>query len=152
MPLREVTLPNEIEVSNPPDVKIIQNGKLVDTSAIDDYDGFMTYLMTASIAANTVKIRRLQEDRTSKGRASYFPLDITQTLEEIPCPYPLQSLYIENNGPGQIFVFINALGGTAIPIPANREVYIPFETHVIERFYVRSTPGTVATGRAIGKY
>lgn len=142
----------EIQVPTLPNVKIIKDGKQVDTSAIDDYDPFMTFLMTASIAANTAKIRRYNEDRTSKGKVLTLPLNLTPTSEEVRYPYPAQSLYIENNGPGQIFVAINSMDGTATPIPATRAAYFPFETHVIERFYVWSAPGTVATATALLKY
>lgn len=148
MPLHEVTLPNEIEVSNPPDVKIIQNGKPVDTSAIDDYDGFMTYLMTASIAANTAKIRRYHEDKISKGIQN-FPLTITPTPQEVPCPYPAQSLYLVNDGPGQIFVAINDLAGDPTPLLVNEALDVDFETHELQQFYVWSAPGTVATARGV---
>jgi len=142
---------DEIQLPTMPDVKIIKDGKQVDTSAIDDYDPFMTFLMTASIAANTAKMRRYEEDRRSKGKILTFPLSLTQNPQEIRCPYPCQSLYLENNGPGQIFVAINSLED-ATPVAAAREVYFPFETHVIECFYVWSAAGTVATATALAKY
>ena len=145
-------MPEKIELPALPDVEIIKDGKRVDTSAIDDYDSFMASLYQASIAANTAKIRKHFDDRTSKGRILYLPLDITQNSEDIRCPYPCQTLYVENNGPGLIFVAINSLEGRATPIPADRDAYFPFETHVIERFYVWSAAGTVATATAILKY
>lgn len=151
--MSENAVSEEIQLPSLPDVKIVDHtGKPLDTSAIDNYDAFMAFLMQASIAANTIKIRKHHDDRTSKGRTPYFPLNITQNPEEIRCPHPLQSLYLENNGPGQIFVSINSPEETPIPVPANRKVYIPFETHVIECFFVRSAPGTVATATGIGKY
>ena len=145
-------MPDEVQVPNLSDIEIVKDGKRIDTSAIDDYDSFMAFLMQASIAANTVKIRKYYDDRKSKGRILNLPLSITQNIEEIRCPYPCQTLYVENNGPGQIFVAINTPEERATPIPATREAYFPFETHVIERFYVWSAPGTVATATAIAKY
>jgi len=145
-------VPDEVQVPNLPDIEIIKDGKRVDTSAIDDYDSFMSFLMQASIAANTAKIRKYYDDRKSKGRILNFPLSITQNAEEIRCPYPCQTLYVENNGPGQIFIAINSPEERPTPIPATREAYFPFENHVIERFFVWSDPGTVATATAIGKY
>ncbi|MBA7709853.1 hypothetical protein ES703_118779 [subsurface metagenome] len=142
----------EVHLSSIPKVKIIKDGKEVDTSAIDDYDPFMTFLMQASIAANTAKIRKYYEDRASAGEIEPFELDITPEPQEVEPYYPSQSLYVENKGPGQIFVTINAQNRTPTPIPATREAYFPFETHVIERFYVWSAPGTVATATAILKY
>ena len=135
-----------------PDVKITKDGKPVDTSSIDNYDGFVASLYQASIAANTAKIRKYYDDRKSKGGAQPFALNLTPATQEIRCPYPSQSLYMKNNGPGQIFVSINALGETAIPVLAFEAVYFPYETHVIERFYVRSAAGTVATATALLKY
>jgi len=139
----------EIQLPTFPDVKIIRDGKQVDTSAIDDYDPFMTFLMTASIAANTAKLRRFQEDRISKGKTQNYPLNITATAQEIRCPYPAQSLYLVNDGPGQIFVAINALDGDPTPLLVNEALSLDFETHELERFYVWSAPGTVAAARAV---
>jgi hypothetical protein len=142
----------EIKVPSLPDVKIIKDGKQVDTSAIDNYDEFMAFLMQASIAANAVKVRKLAEDRASKGEIVPFTLNITQNSQEISCPYPCQSLYIENDGPGEIFVTINSRNRTPTPVAATRKAYFPFENHVIERFFVWSALGTVATSKAILKY
>jgi hypothetical protein len=139
----------EIQIPTLPDLKIIKDGKQVDTSAIDNYDSFMTFLMTASIAANTAKLRRYQEDRTSKGKTINFPLTITPTTEEVVCPYAAQSLYLVNDGPGQIFVAINALDGDPTPLLVNEALDIEFETHKLERFYVWSAVGTVATARGV---
>ena len=143
---------DEIQVPTLPDLKIIRDGKQVDTSAIDNYDNFMSFLMLASIAANTAKNRRYNEDRTSIGRTTNFPLNITPTRQEIVCPYPAQSLYIINDGPGQIFVIENALGGDPTPLFVHDEMWNNFETHKLYRFYVWSAPGTIATARAKVKY
>ncbi|MBA7506123.1 hypothetical protein ES706_04803 [subsurface metagenome] len=142
----------EVHLPSSPNVKIIEGGKEVDTSAIDDYDSFMALLMQASIAANTAKIRKQLEDRVSKGEVQPFDLDITPKAQEVEPYYPSQSLFLVNHGPGKIFVTVNALNREPTPIEANREAYFPFETHVIERFYVWSEPGTVATAIAILKY
>lgn len=144
-------MPEQVEVSNPPPVKIIMDGKPVDTSAIDDYDSFMSYLMEASIAANTVRLRKLEEDRQSQGEIQPITLNVTETIEEIPV-HPSQSLYLENNGPGQIFVTINSPNRTPTPVPATRAVYFPFDNHIINSFCVWTAPGTTATGIAILKY
>ncbi len=145
-------MPQEIQVPTLPDVKIIKDGKPVDTSAIDDYDSFMSFLMQASIAANTAKIRKYFDDRTSIGRTINFPLNITPIHQEIVCPYPAQSLHVVNDGPGQIFVTENALGGDPTPLFVHDEMWNNFETHKLYRFYVWSAPGTVATARAKVKY
>ncbi len=142
----------EVHLPSIPNVKIIKDGKEVDTSAIDDYDSFMTFLMQAAATANVVKIRKHLDDRTSIGEAEPFDLDITPKPQEVEPYHPSQSLYLENHGPGKIFVTINSQNRSPTPIAATREVYFPFETHVIERFFVWSAPGTVATATAIAKY
>lgn len=142
----------EIQVPALPDLKIIKDGKQVDTSAIDDYDPFMTFLMTASMAANIAKIRRYYDDRTSIGKTTPFPLNITPAHDEILCPHPGQSFYIVNDGPGQIFVALNSQDGEITPLFIHDEKWVNFETHKLERFYVWSAPGTVATARAEVKY
>ena len=142
----------EIQVSSPPDVTIIKDGKQVDTSAIDDYDGFMAFLMQASIAANTARIRRYFDDRTSIGREQNFELNITPVVQEIRCIYPSQSFYIINDGPGQIFVEINAPGYSPTRLLPGEDKRINFETHKLKQFNVWSTPGTIATARAVVKF
>ena len=143
---------DELEMPQLPDVKIIKDGKPVDTSAIDDYDSFMNFLMLSSIAAQAVKIRRYFDDRTSIGRTQNFPLNITPAIQEVVCAYPSQSFYILNDGPGQIFVEINDAGYGPTPLLANEDLALDFETHKLERFYVWSAPGTVATARAVAKF
>lgn len=142
-----------IRLSKPPSVEIVdQNGKPLDTRSIDNYDDFMRSLFEASQAANMASIRKFYDDRRSVGRAPSLPLSITPTVQEIRCPHASQSLYLDNNGPGQIFVCVNALSNNPTPVIAGRAAYFPFETHVIECFYVWSAPGTVATATAILKY
>ncbi len=146
-------MPQEIQVPTLPDLKIIKDGKPVDTSAIDDYDSFMSFLMQASIAANTAKIRKYFDDRTSAGRTQNFPrLNITPTPQEVQCVHPSQSIYVVNDGPGQIFVSINALETDATPLFIRDEMSVNFETHKLFCFYIWSAPGTVATARANVKY
>jgi hypothetical protein len=143
-------VPDEIQVPTLPNLKIIKDGKQVDTSAIDNYDSFMSFLMLASIAANTAKNRRYNEDKRSKGKTQNFPLNITPLpAQEVPCPSPAQSLYLINDGPGQIFVAINDLAGDPTPLLATEALNAEFETHELQRFYVWSAPGTVATARAV---
>ena len=140
----------ELQLPTLPNVKIIKDGKQVDTSAIDNYDSFMSFLMLASIASNTAKSRRYQEDRISKGKTKNFPLTVAPLpAQEVRCPYPAQSLYLINDGPGQIFVAINDLDGDPTPLLVNEALSADFETHILGKFYVWSAAGTVATARAV---
>lgn len=145
-------MPNQIEIPELPDVKIIQNGKPVDTSAIDDYDSFMAFLMQASATANIVKIRKYFDDRTSVGREQNFELNITPAIQEIVLAYASQSFYIINDGPGQIFVEINLPGYGATRLLAGEDKFSDFETHKLRQFNVWSAAGTVATARAVIKF
>ena len=139
------------KIGNVPQITI--NGKPVDTSAIDDYDGFMGFIMQASAAANIAKLKKYAEDQQSKGHVFSLPLNIGPVPEQqIQCPEPLQTLYIENTGAAQIFVAINSLSSPATPIPAGREALFSFKNHVLELFYVWTAPGTVSTATAILSY
>jgi hypothetical protein len=141
-----------IDIATLPRPTIIKDGREVDTSAIDNYDQFMSFLMQASMAANIAQIKKHFDDCKSIGRAPSYPINnITPISQEIPCEQPAQSLYIVNNGPGQIFVAVNSSGDSATPIAAGKAAYFPFETHVIQKFYVWSAAGTTATATAILK-
>ncbi len=142
----------EVHLSSIPNVKIIKDGKEVDTSAIDDYDAFMLFIMQSAATANIVKIRKHLDDRTSIGETENFDLDITPEPQEVEPYYPSQSLSLVNRGPGKIFVTINALNRTATPLEAGEDFKINFETHKLRRFYVWSEPGTVAAAQAVVKF
>ena len=142
---------DEVDLSCLPLPKVIKDGKQVDTSSIDDYDGFMGFLMQASIAANTAKIRRYYDDRRSKGLAFNYDLAVTEEFLEITCPQPCQTLYVENTGVPDIYLTLNSPGIPTI-ITTTRSAYFEFETHVIERFYVWTLPGTASTAVAMLKY
>jgi hypothetical protein len=150
--LYEETVPDEVEVSSPPPVKIIRDGKSVDTSAIDNYDSFMAYLMAAAQTAHLARIRRYYDDRTSIGEDQNWALQITPVSQEILCAHPSQSIYLVNDGPGEIFVTINALGRTPTHLFVHEQMFDNFETHKLYRFYVWSALGTIATARAKVKY
>lgn len=144
----------EVRLPSIPKVKIIKDGKEVDTSAIDDYDPFMTFIMQAAQTANIVKIRKHFDDRTSIGETENFDLNITPEPQEVEPYYPAQSLSLVNRvtSAGKIFVAINALNRTATPLEPGEPFKINFETHTLRRFYVWSEPGTVATAWAVVKF
>lgn len=106
-------MPDEIQVPNLPDVKIIKDGKEVDTSAIDDYDPFMSFLMQASIAANTVKIRKQLESERILGSPVQTVLncDDTPRVLDVKNDYlrPLAVASFSNDGPDTAYISINSL-------------------------------------------
>jgi len=139
-------------MSDSPIPQVTVNGKTVDTSAIDNYDSFMLYLTQAAAAAHLSKIRRIEEDRQSKGKTLPIILNVTQAVLETPAPEPCQCLYIENQGLVPIFVCLNAIAEAATLIPAGRDAVFEFPNHIIERFYVWTAPATVSTAEAILSY
>jgi hypothetical protein len=145
---------DELEIEKPkmPAIRVIENGKSVDTSAIDDYDSFMNFLMLSSIASQAVRVRRYFDDRTPEGLTENFALNITPTVQEVLCSRPSQTLFVVNDGLGQIFVTINARGRTPTPLLINETMFIDFEIHKLRCFYVWSAPGTVATARAMVRW
>jgi hypothetical protein len=142
----------ELETPTLPDLKIIQDGKQVDTSAIDNFDEFMSFVTLVGIAANTRKVRKYYEDRTSIGEVQNFVLEVTPEPQVAYCVSPSQSLHVRNDGPGTVFITINALGRAPAPLHTRDELTLDFETHKLEKFFVWSAPGTIATVRAMAKY
>lgn len=132
-----------------PPMVIDESGKQVN---IPDYDSFMSFLMQAAQVSQLVKLNKHFADRTSAGKTENFPLNITPVPQEVRCTYPAQSLFLINDGPGQIFVAINFQNETPTPLLITETMAVDFETHKLERFYVWSTPGTVAIARALTKY
>jgi hypothetical protein len=144
---------DQIQAPALPEVEVVdQHGKPVDTSQIDNYDGFMTYLAQASATANLVRIRKHLEDRQSQGREENFALNITPTLQEVICSHPSQSFYIFNDGPGDIFIEINLPGYDPARLAMGEDKVVDFETHVLKQFNVWSAPGTIAAARAVVKF
>lgn len=143
-------MPNEIEVPELP--KVTVNGKPVDTSAIDNYDPFMAYLMAAAQTAHLARIRRHFEDTESIGEEQNFALTITPDPQLVQCAHVSQSIWLINDGPGDIFVTVNALGRVPTQLHTRDEMWADFKVHRLRLFYVWSAPGTVATARAKVKY
>jgi hypothetical protein len=143
-------VPNEIEVPELPQVRV--NGKSVDTSAIDNYDSFMAYLMAAAQTSHLARIRRHLEDTASIGEVQNWVLAITPDPQLVQCAHPSQSIWLVNDGPGDIFVTENALGRVPTQLHTRDEMWDDFKVHRLYRFYVWSAPGTVATARAKVKY
>jgi hypothetical protein len=142
----------QIEVPSLPKVKVIQNGREVDTSAIDNYDQFMGFLMQASIAANTAQIKKYYDDRASVGGVQNWELQLTPIPLEITCNRPSQSIYVVNDGPGDIYVVENSLERIPARLHIHDQLFNDFELHKLLCFYIWSAAGTIATARAKVKY
>jgi hypothetical protein len=142
-----------IQLPSLPNVEIVDpNGKHLDTSAIDNYDSFMTFLMQAAATANIIKIKKHLDDKKSQGREENFELNITPVLQEVFCNHPSQSFYIFNDGPGDIFIEINLPGYSPAHLAMGEDKFVDFETHVLKQFNVWSASGTIAAARAVVKF
>jgi len=143
----------KIKAPTLPEIEIVdQHGKRLDTSQIDNYDSFMTYLMQAASTANIIRLRKYFEDKQSQGREENFELNITPVLQELLCSHPSQSFYIFNDGPGDIFVELNLAGFSPAHLAMGEDKFVDFETHVLKQFNVWSAPGTIAAARAVVKF
>lgn len=142
----------EVEVPALPEVKVTQNGRSVDTSAIDNYDEFMAYLMQAAAAAHLAKIRKYVEDLTPLGGVQNFELDVTSTTQCVSLVHPAQSLYVVNDGPADIFVCENSVASVPTRLHSHEQMLNDFKAHKLLRFFIWSAVGTIATARAKIRY
>lgn len=97
-------------------------------------------------------VQQYVTDRTSLGGTENFELDVSPSIREVVCANPSQSLYVINDGPGEIYVIENTLGGTPTHLYVKDEMENNFETHKLLRFYIWSGFGTSSRARAKVKY
>jgi hypothetical protein len=143
-------MPEDIEIENTPlpTVRVMENGKPVDTSSIDNYDGFMQYLLQASMTARINKMAKIAEDEHSEGWVQNFgPLlvDDTEPSREVLIDYPAQSLFLINTGPAIVYVGINHRYHTSTPVNPGQPYSLEFKGHKLERFFVQCPLGQTAT-------
>ena len=129
----------QLDRADMPQVEIIENGKRVDTSAIDNYDDFMQFLMAASMVSRLTKIAKIAEDETSQGWIQPFNIPVTSTEPsvEIHVNSPGQSVSLRNAGPGQVAVHINHRNMAPKLLNALQTLEIDFKGHKLENIYVR---------------
>lgn len=130
---------------NPSQVEVVEDGKNVMRPEV------MNFLMLASIASQAVRVRKYFDDRTSEGLVQNFDLVVTPVAQDIKCDFPSQTFYLFNYGPSTIFVEINRRFTTARRLLINENMFIDFETHKLERFYVYTVPGGAATASGFAK-
>jgi len=146
-----MTMPEEVSALikegkfNPSQIKVTEGGKNVVRPDV------MNFLMLASIASQTTKVRKYFDDRTSAGWTQNFALIITPVVQEVKCDFPAQTFYIINDGASPIFVTINFPGRTPTPLNATEDLFLDFETHKLEYFRVWCAPAGAATARAMVK-
>ncbi len=130
----------QLSKSDVPQIEIIENGKRVDTSAIDNYDDFMHFLVAASTAASTRRLVKLAEDNTSQGWIQSFNNILVTSSEpslEIHANNPGQSVSLRNAGPGQVAVHINHRHVEPKLLNALQILDVNFGGHKLDNIYVR---------------
>jgi len=140
-----MTMPEEISSLikegnfNPSQVEVVQDGKNVMRPDV------MNFLMLASIASQTVKIRKYFDDRKPTGRVDNFVVQATEKIHHLYIPYPGQSLAVLNDGPKQVAVWVNNLANREPHVMAVGEgYYLDFETHAIHHIHSQCNPGDTA--------
>lgn len=147
----------EVDLKAMPNVKIATpDGK---PTSIDDYDSFMQFLMTASMNAQLLKIRKYFDDRTSNGLIQTWgmdpdnPLTITDELVEIKLDFPAQSLSLFNddNDSDSVYVWVNDLGRPKATVKGGEALNLNYETHKINYLYLQCAAGETADVRIVAK-
>jgi len=127
------------------------------STSIDDYDSFMQFLITASMNAQLLKIRRYYDDRTSHGLIQTWgmdpnnPLTITDELKEIKLDFPAQSVYLFNDGDDAVKVWVNDLSRPYVTVNSGETFNSDYETHKIEYLYLQCASGETADVRIVAK-
>ncbi len=127
------------------------NGKEVDTSQIDNYDGFMQYLVSAAQLSRLNKITKLMEDEISEGWTQNFDIPVTEIERELRPFTPAQSMFLVNDGPSNIIIAININYATPNVKLPGESLSVDFKGHKLERVWVKCLPGQTSAIRTLFK-
>ena len=130
----KIVMPSEVEIS--------EDGQNVMRPDV------MQFLMTAAIASHAGKMRKYFDDRESKGWIQNFVVAANPVATRFRPTTPGQTFYIINDGAAAIFVELNKRFASATPLLATEDMFVDFETHKLEEFWVY-TVGGVAVARAM---
>jgi len=131
----------------PEEVTIIRDGKVVGPSGIDDYDSFMQFLMLASMASNIAKIREYFDDRTSNGYTQFWDPFITQVRQRWDLDVAAQSMSLINDGPNNVFIWLNMLERRSNTVANGETFNINFERHKLRTLWAQCAPAQTAALR-----
>ena len=130
--------------------------KVVDASgnpaSIDNYDGFMQFLMLASLNGNIYKMRKLAEDQMSAGGIIGDDLVITSQQIKYHFQRPCQSASVINDGPGLVYIWVNNIGSYPRGVKSGTPFYVDFGGHKLEHLYFQCPDGATATVEISAKY
>ena len=138
-----------IEKFHPP--VIIENGKELDTSQIDDYDPFMSYLIASAQLSRLNKIAKLMEDEMSVGWMQNLDVPVTSIIRELRPSTPAQSMFLVNDGPSNVMVTVNLSYTTPRVLLPTESMSIDFKGHKLIRFFVECSAGLTSNIRALLK-
>ncbi len=148
-------IPEEVEqeIEALPKVKVVTpSGK---PTSIDDYDSFMQFLMLASLTAQAVKTRKLEETKVPTGVYS-LNLAITDKAYTLTLERPWISFSLWNKvGSSPVRVAVNDPRNLdrddVDPLAANEKVEVDMKYPVIREIYLRAETGGTATVRIRAK-
>lgn len=149
--IRDEGIEKQLRELTKPRVEIVDH--LGAPANIEDYDSFMSFLMLASINAQTAKIRRHLEDTESRGNVQNFDVLATSPFpsHELNVEPPAQSISLRNDGTGILWVEWNERNSSKTILNPAESCNIDFKTHKLKRFYVGCPAGATARVRAATK-
>lgn len=135
-----------------PKVTVVEGGKKLDTSALDNHDSEMQFLLMASMNARIHKIAKYYEDKRSVGGLMNLDSVATDVRQEIQLPLKGQSLSLRNAGPNPVRVWINRLGDGSRPVAVNQGLDLDYETHELTTLFLQCAVGQTAAVAIAVKY
>lgn len=150
MPNMPEELQEEMTAMAPPQVKVVtRDGK---PASIDDYDSFMQFLITASMASNIIKLRRLAEDDKSD-RTMAYQLIITDVNEYLTLHHRCASVTIINTSKNNVLCWLNNTENSPHRLRQNVPYSVDFKGHSLESIILRTQlPGVKADVEIAAKY
>jgi hypothetical protein len=133
-----------------PQVKVVDNSG--NPASIDNYDGFMQFVMLAAVNGNLTRIRKVLEDQESEGGAMGYDVAATGRLFRQDFPKPCQSMTLINTGPNAVDVWINSTSNYPRRIRVNQPLAINFGGHKLKCIYLQCGAGATANIEISVKY
>lgn len=129
-----------------PKVEIVENGKVVSQERVDP--NVANFIFQAVQTAQLVKMRKLEESKIPTGAPS-FEWEITTTIKRVDLANPWISFSLHNDGPGNVKIRINTLGGDMsyeTTVDSGEVLTRDFEYPIVTRLYL-VTESSTATVR-----
>ncbi|GAI97435.1 unnamed protein product, partial [marine sediment metagenome] len=138
-----------------PVVEIVEDGYPQPPQRLDP--NVMSFLMMAAIARNTSRMSRTTQalydhakDLEGEGLTRRIELTITDKLTKLLLPELWQSASITNDGDKSLYVRVNNLYTTKIPVNPYEVLNYDAKTHKLKRLYLECDSGESTSVRIIG--